>query len=189
MAVLLVYAAALGVAIAVGYAARGRLDSNEPLFLGMMGFASATIIVWLSSMLFNNSSMYDAFWSVAPQTVAIYWAIAASADNRNVDSTRTALILVAVNFWAIRLTTNWMRAFPGLHHEDWRYLNIKRGMLGDSTSVAHKAYYWVCGSLLGIHTFPSLEIFIGSTPSKAMWCWMSCIHSANRARSNDCCLA
>ena len=28
---------------------------------------------------------------------------------------------IVVLLWAVRLTANWVYAFPGLHHEDWRY--------------------------------------------------------------------
>ena len=164
--VLLAYAAALGASIAVGYLVHDDLASNVPLLLAMIGFGVATTTVWLSSLLANNSSMYDAFWSVAPQAAANYWAIATYLDGRAVDTTRMVFILVAVNLWSLRLTINWLRAFPGLHHEDWRYLNIKRAMLGETPSLLRKTYYWVCGSLLGLHLFPSIETFLASTPSK-----------------------
>eukprot|EP00045_Choanoeca_perplexa_P006604 m.57003 g.57003 ORF g.57003 m.57003 type:complete len:348 (-) comp13700_c0_seq1:978-2021(-) len=162
--VLVVYAAALGIAIGAGYALKDDLKGNVPLYLGMIGFGIGAFVVWLSSLLVNNSSMYDAFWSVAPQVGGIYWAIAASLDNQNVDPTRTALILIAVNLWATRLTSNWARGFPGLHHEDWRYLDIKHDMAGEAPGLCRKVYYWVCGSFLAIHAFPTVEIFLGSTP-------------------------
>ncbi len=31
------------------------------------------------------------------------------------------LVAVLVVVWSARLTGNWVHAFPGLHHEDWRY--------------------------------------------------------------------
>ena len=34
----------------------------------------ATIGIYISSLIFNNSSMYDPFWSVAPIPIIIYLA-------------------------------------------------------------------------------------------------------------------
>ena len=33
--------------------------------------------------------------------------------------------MVVMVIWAVRLTGNWIYAFPGLHHEDWRYGPMK----------------------------------------------------------------
>eukprot|EP00730_Choanoeca_flexa_P005455 TRINITY_DN11946_c0_g1_i17.p2 TRINITY_DN11946_c0_g1~~TRINITY_DN11946_c0_g1_i17.p2 ORF type:complete len:366 (+),score=46.29 TRINITY_DN11946_c0_g1_i17:2621-3718(+) len=162
--VFVAYLVAIGLALGVGYAVNDHFNSNAPLFQGIIGNAVGVLVIWTSSLLVGNSSMYDAYWSVAPQVVAIYWAIAASIDNRDVNPTRTAFILISVNLWSLRLTINWIRGFPGLHHEDFRYVNMKNDMLGGSDSFARKAYYWVCGSLLGLHLFPTVETFLGSTP-------------------------
>ncbi|HMT28277.1 MAG TPA: hypothetical protein PKD91_03250, partial [Bacteroidia bacterium] len=45
--------------------------------LWMMLFADiiATIIIFIFSVGYKNSSLYDPFWSVAPPLIAIYWLI------------------------------------------------------------------------------------------------------------------
>ena len=48
--------------------------SNQWLML-LAGHLSATLIVFLSSQIFKNSSLYDPFWSVAPLPMAIYISI------------------------------------------------------------------------------------------------------------------
>ena len=62
------------------------------------------------------------------------------------------LLLVGLVWaWGIRLTWNFWRGWPGLHHEDWRYVAFreKTGKL-----------YWLV-SLGGIHLFPTVVVFMG----------------------------
>ncbi len=48
-----------------------------------------------------------------------------AADPRG-DTPRYWLMATVVLVWAVRLTANWAYAFPGLHHEDWRYPMLAR---------------------------------------------------------------
>jgi len=54
----------------------------------------------------------------------------------------------------VRLTANWARGWTGLHHEDWRYVEI-RAKTG--------ALYWPA-SLAGIHLLPTVIVFLGCLP-------------------------
>ena len=47
---------------------------NQWLML-LTGHLSATLVVFISSQIFKNSSLYDPFWSVAPLPIAIYISI------------------------------------------------------------------------------------------------------------------
>ena len=78
----------------------------------------ATLVVFGFSRYYRNSSFYDAYWSVIPPLLLLYWW---SQAGPGVDRLRCALVAGVVVLWAIRLTFNWIRSFPGLHHEDWRY--------------------------------------------------------------------
>lgn len=68
---------------------------------------------------------------------------------------RQLLVIAVVSLWALRLTWNWARGFEGLHHEDWRYVDL-RGKAG-------RAGYWVV-SLVGLHLIPTLVVFLGLLP-------------------------
>ena len=76
----------------------------------------ATLVVFVLSRLYGNSSFYDAYWSVGPPLLLLYWW-----SQSGVHQLRCWLIATVVVLWAVRLTANWLYAFPGLHHEDWRY--------------------------------------------------------------------
>jgi steroid 5-alpha reductase family enzyme len=67
---------------------------------------------------------------------------------------RCWLIAVVVLLWAIRLTANWLYAFPGLHHEDWRYPMFRE-----------RAGRWeFVVDLVTIHLIPTLLVFAGMLP-------------------------
>jgi steroid 5-alpha reductase family enzyme len=72
------------------------------------------------------------------------------------NGTRQVLVMVGVGVWAVRLTSNWVRDWPGLAHEDWRYANMR----------ASSPTPWPVTSFLGIHLFPTLQVFAGCL---ALW--------------------
>jgi steroid 5-alpha reductase family enzyme len=106
----------------------------------------ATVVVFVFSRAYNNSSVYDPYWSVAPPVLALGltqgW------------SPRALLILTIITIYAVRLTWNWARGWSGLGHEDWRYVDIrnKTGRL-----------YWPA-AFFGLHFFPSVMVFLGCLP-------------------------
>jgi len=112
----------------------------------------ATLVVFVFSRAYRNSSFYDAYWSVIPPLMLFYWWARSSPD---VDVLRCWLLAIVVVAWAIRLTGNWIYGFPGLHHEDWRY-PLLRGRAGRFEFVA---------DLFAIHLIPTLQVFLGMVPA------------------------
>src|SRR5659263_268439 len=76
----------------------------------------ATVVIFMFSMIFSNSSVYDPYWSVVPPMIAIYLMIIFPVANQP----RQLLVVTLVLFWSIRLTFNWLRGWQGLRHQDWR---------------------------------------------------------------------
>ncbi|MCJ7671996.1 MAG: DUF1295 domain-containing protein, partial [Acidimicrobiia bacterium] len=72
---------------------------------------------------------------------------------------RIVLVLVVVWVWAVRLTSNWVRDWPGLQHEDWRYLDLY--------TKGPKALI----SLGAVHLFPCFVVFLGSLPLVPSLVW------------------
>lgn len=107
--------------------------------------AAATVAVFAFSVVLDNSSVYDAYWSVAPMAIApaLAWTGAAPFA-------RKAIVVALVLVWGARLTYNWARGWQGLAHEDWRYVEMRR------TGRA----YWVV-SFVGIHMMPTVLVFLG----------------------------
>ena len=123
---------------------------------------AATVAIFIFSRLYKNSSFYDAYWSVIPPLIALYWAIEATAIEATaieatavaVDGTRAWLVIVLVWLWGIRLTVNWATYWPGLEHEDWRYGPIKTNA-GKWNALA---------DFSAIHLFPTVIVFVACLP-------------------------
>jgi steroid 5-alpha reductase family enzyme len=141
--ILAAYIAALAAAGISGYLVR----EQHPLVVAGVADAVGTVVIFLFSVRFSNSSFYDAYWSVAPIALGAYWMWAA---NDGVLA-RQVLVLALVTWWGVRLTYNWARGWQGLAHEDWRYLDL-RAKTGAS--------YWLV-SFAGIHFFPTVIVFVG----------------------------
>lgn len=118
---------------------------------GLIADLIATLVVFAASRLHQNSSFYDAYWSVLPPMLMLGWWIESGTP---ADDTRAWLVMGVILFWAIRLTGNWIYAFPGLHHEDWRYPML-REKAGKAEAVV---------DLMGIHVFPTIQVFLGMLP-------------------------
>ena len=87
----------------------------------------ATVVVFIFSRVYRNSSFYDAFWSVIPPLLFVYWWWQGPIGLSGPGALRCWLLALVVGYWAVRLTANWAMGFPGLHHEDWRYPLLRDG--------------------------------------------------------------
>jgi steroid 5-alpha reductase family enzyme len=130
------------------------IPGESPLVRAFWADVVATFVIFGFSVSYDNSSFYDAYWSVAPVPIAIYWLFVPEAESAN--GLRQAVVLTLVSLWAVRLTYNWARGWSGLTHEDWRYVD-KREQTG--------SLYWVV-SFAGLHVLPTLLVFAGCV---ALW--------------------
>jgi len=116
----------------------------------------ATVVIFAFSLRYRNSSFYDAYWSVIPPLLVVYWYY--TNLDAAVNPTRAALVIGLVWLWAIRLTANWATFWGGLQHEDWRYPLIREraGKLA------------IPADFFGIHLFPTVQVFLGCLPVYAV---------------------
>jgi len=146
------YAVALVAAI-VSVAVVARVSEASVLVQIVVADLVATVVVFGFSVRYDNSSVYDAYWSVLPIWLVSYlgwlgWQAGVAPPARIV------LVVAVVWFWGLRLTHNWARGWSGFDHEDWRY-RVFRANTG--------ALYWLV-SLLGIHLFPTALVLLGCLP-------------------------
>lgn len=104
---------------------------------------AATVVTFIFSVILKNASVYDPYWSVQPPVILVSFAIGKELTALGV------LLIVAVSFWAIRLTANWAYTFANLNHQDWRYT-----MLKEKTGVFYPVINFV-----GIHMVPTLVVY------------------------------
>ncbi len=142
------YVLALGAAVA----ATAAVPAAHPLLKIALATAVGTLVVFGFSRAFDNTSVYDPYWSVAPMIAALYLYL-----GPGVGGARCVAVLLLVTLWSWRLTLNWARSWKGLEHEDWRYSDIRK--------VTGAAYWWA--SAFGLHLFPTVVVFLGLLPTYA----------------------
>lgn len=148
---LLIVAAAYVVAFAAGYLTLRLPLHLRPVLELALADTVATVVIYAFSVRFRNSSFYDAYWSVAPPVFLVFWFLAAHGNG---DPIRQILVATAVLLWAVRLTANWARHWPGIQHQDWRYTMLKK-------DGGFKAF---AADFFGIHLFPTFMVFMGCLP-------------------------
>ena len=128
------------------FSQEGGLNWALSIFLADV---AATIVVFIFSLIFNNASVYDPYWSVQPPVIL---AIALYKCDANLLS---ILLFAAVLFWALRLTINWAYNFKNFEYQDWRYV-----MLKEKTKK-----FYVLINFLGIHLFPTCVVYLCIMPA------------------------
>jgi len=96
----------------------GGLNPEFGLFVGLYASCAVTYAAILHA---DNGSVFDAWWSVLPPFVALWCTGLSDAESL---TPRQLAVHTVVWFWAVRLTLNWARGWPGLEHEDWRYVDL-----------------------------------------------------------------
>lgn len=112
--------------------------------------SAATVIVFLFSVIFVNSSVYDPYWSLTPMVMAISLFIRNSAF-----SPFQLLFLAAFTIWSVRLTANWITVFTDFSYEDWRYRKFR---------AETSKQLWPIVNFFGIHYVPTVVVFLGMLP-------------------------
>lgn len=111
----------------------------------------ATFYIFIMSTIFNNSSIYDPYWSVMPIFLIIFFACKVG----NITNGFVVMLISVILVWGLRLTINWIYVFPNLRVQDWRYQTIKN----------KHPKLWFLLNLFGIHLLPTIVVFIGMLPA------------------------
>ena len=108
-----------------------------------------TFFIFIFSLIFKNSSVYDPYWSVQPLIIILMYV---TTNNMNING---LIVLIVIGIWSIRLTANFIYTFKGLGYQDWRYT-----MLKEKT----KEFYPIV-NFLGIHLFPTIVVYLCVLPA------------------------
>lgn len=122
-----------------------NLKEDQFLLKLLIMDVAMTIVVYLFSIVFKNSSIYDPYWSVIPIVLSIYssWVLG-NFHPQNL------LMIGLISIWGIRLTFNFFKTFKNLNTQDWRYDHFKNKF----------PKLWPLINLTGIHLFPTLIVFV-----------------------------
>jgi len=139
------------VAALAAYLVGKRLVGWHPLLAVAVADQVGTAVIFGFSMVCDNSSVYDAYWSVVPPLIVVYWLISTTSLFGGL---RQVVVLILVLVWSIRLTLNWAVRWQGMRYEDWRYADMRKN---------YGKVYWLV-SFFGIHLVPTLLVFLGCLP-------------------------
>ena len=143
-----IYAAAALIGVAVFSA-----FPNASIYWRILaGDIAATVFVYITGVVFQNASVYDPYWSAAP--IVIFTGLAFMTGSLEPGA---ALLLIAVWYWGVRLTSNWARTFKNLATQDWRYDGFK--------DKYPRAFQII--SFFGINLFPTAVVYLCLLPGVA----------------------
>ena len=111
----------------------------------------ATIIIYFSSVIFKNSSVYDPYWSIVPVFIFIQLFIFTSSSFSSIP---LLMILFNILFWSVRLTSNWIKNWEGMLSEDWRYIDMRN----------YSGNFFEFSNFFGIHLLPTLIVYACCIP-------------------------
>lgn len=131
------------IATAVGVVSYVFIPLEEMWLRLLVADIIATTAIFIFSLIFNNASMYDAYWSVQPLVIVLGFFVSYKITLFSI------LSLIAVFIWGIRLTINWIYTFENLKWQDWRYKLLKEKT---------KRFYPII-NYLGIHMFPTIVVY------------------------------
>lgn len=119
----------------------------HPLLIVLVSDIAATIVVYIISSIYNNTSIYDPYWSVAPVFIAFYYILYSPFTGNLI---RKAIVLSLTAAWATRLTWYWARGWEGLKDEDWRYIMYRK---------EHKRWFWII-NLFALQLMPTIAVYL-----------------------------
>ena len=114
----------------------------------------ATVVTFIFSVIFKNSSVYDAYWSATPMVMALWLFVIEKAF-----SPMQIVFLIVFQLWGFRLTFNWVEVFTDFSYEDWRYIKYRN----ETPRI-----FWPIVNFFGIHMMPTLVVFSGMLPMFAI---------------------
>lgn len=127
-----------------------KAGTHSAWFNLLLADIAATIVIWVFSLLLDNASVYDPYWSVQPVVILPMAAVWRGSYQL------TSLILCSlVIIWGVRLTINWAKTFHNLQDQDWRYDLIKE----------RTGKFYPLVNLLGIQLMPTLVVFACILPA------------------------
>ena len=118
----------------------------------LIAHIAATVVIYVGSLVHNNSSLYDPFWSIAPIPITVYLFF--MSGRSNITLLNKLFITFPIFIWSLRLTRNWVISWDGFSHEDFRYMNLKKGNKIKLEFI----------NFTGIHLIPTLQVNLSLLP-------------------------
>ena len=139
--------------VALGFGVRTfawAVDVMPEVWALLVADVVMTVLIWGFGLAYENVSIYDPYWSVIPPAMFTAWAL-----YKHCFMLPVLLLLVAVWWWGIRLTGNWVWTFKGIGHEDWRYTRYRE---------TQSPFLFQVTNFFGLNMVPTLVVFACMLP-------------------------
>ena len=139
--------------VALGFGVRAfawAVDVMPEVWALLVADVVMTVLIWGFGLAYENVSIYDPYWSVIPPAMFTAWAL-----YKHCFMLPVLLLLVAVWWWGIRLTGNWVWTFKGIGHEDWRYTRYRE---------TQSPFLFQVTNFFGLNMVPTLVVFACMLP-------------------------
>ena len=139
--------------LALGFGVRAfawAVDVMPEVWALLVADVVMTVLIWGFGLAYENVSIYDPYWSVIPPAMFTVWAL-----YKHCFTLPVLLLLVAVWWWGIRLTGNWVWTFKGIGHEDWRYTRYRE---------KQSPFLFQVTNFFGLNMVPTLVVFACMLP-------------------------
>ena len=93
---------------------------KDAYYTGLAAHTISTLVIFIFSIVYGNSSFYDPAWYLLPTGVGAGWLVC------NGVSIRGAVAFLLLLLWCCRFLFQWPWGgwFTGMSHEDWRFVDF-----------------------------------------------------------------
>lgn len=110
-----------------------NIEKSQQEYLYIFDVSAFLLVLYIFSILFNNMSFVDVFWSLWPVSRVYRLYIKFHSDNLNL---RQFLLVFLICFWGLRLAIQWIRAWRGFPEVDFRYQDVE-------DTCSSKIQWWI----------------------------------------------
>ena len=121
----------------------------HPIFIVLLSDVSATLVVYIFSLIYKNTSIYDPYWFVVPLFISVYYFLFSPFS---VCIVRKIVVVGLTAIWSIKSTWHWARRWHGLEDEDFRYELYRNN---------YKKLFGLI-NLFGLQLMPTIAVYLAS---------------------------
>lgn len=140
-----IYGFAFFVAIIVGLI----FHYLHPLLLILLSDISATLVVYIFSLIYKNTSIYDPYWFIVPVFISVYYLI---FSPYSIFIVRKFIVVALTAIWSIKSVWHWARRWDGLQDEDFRYKLYRNN---------YKKIFEII-NFFGLQIMPTIAVYLAS---------------------------
>lgn len=121
----------------------------HPMVIVLVSDIAATLVVYIFSVVYKNTSIYDPYWFIAPVFIAFYYFLVSPFS---ICLVRKIVMISLISIWSVKSTWHWARRWDGVQDEDFRY-EMYRNNYGKLFGIIN---------LFGLQVMPTIAVYVAS---------------------------